>query len=387
MLKIAIVGCGKIADSHALQLRRISDCRIVAACDNERLMAEQFCERFSVEGVYDNLSDLLEKSKPDVVHITTPPQSHFKLGKQCLEAGCHIYVEKPFTVDTREAKELIDLANARGKKITAGHDEQFSHAARRMRALVRDGYLGGNPIHMESTWCYDMGNIAYARSFLGDAQHWVRRLPGKLLHNLISHGVAKIAEYLVVEYPKVEVIGFTSSFLKSLREKDTVDELRVVISAQDQGTAYFTFSTQMKPTLHEFKVFGPKNGLWLDVDTETLIRLNGKRGKSYLAKFGPQASFAKQYFSNLKHNLGLFLGRDFHMDSSKKYLFEAFYRSILHNSPPPIPYREILLTSWIMDSIFEQLYGHPREHSILGIKNPPVAGELGNNSSIPLSAA
>src|SRR5213078_2674165 len=95
-------------------------------------------------------------------------------------------------------------------KITAGHDDQFRHAARRMRALVERGFLGGSPVHMESYYCYELGRTEYAGALLGDKRHWVRRLPGKLLHNIISHGVARIAEFLTTDSPKVIAYGFTS---------------------------------------------------------------------------------------------------------------------------------------------------------------------------------
>jgi hypothetical protein len=65
--------------------------------------------------------------------------------------------------------------------------------------------------------------------------------------------------------------------------------------------------------------------------------------------------FAKQHLANLFTNAGLFLRRDFHMDSGMKYLIESFYNSIVRNEPVPIPYREILLTARIMDSIFAQV--------------------------------
>ena len=104
MLKIGIVGCGKIADSHASQIQRIKGTEIVAVCDREPLMAQQLCERFAIKQQFNDLVELLENAKPDVVHITTPPQHHFEAAKLCLEAGCHIYVEKPFTVDEQEAQ-------------------------------------------------------------------------------------------------------------------------------------------------------------------------------------------------------------------------------------------------------------------------------------------
>src|SRR5215831_1922666 len=116
-LKVAIVGCGKIADAHATQIRRISGCDLVAVCDREALMAQQLAERFEARRVFDDFRRLLEDSRPDVVHITTPPQSHFELARQCLEAGCHVYVEKPFTLDAREAEELLRLTERRGLRL------------------------------------------------------------------------------------------------------------------------------------------------------------------------------------------------------------------------------------------------------------------------------
>jgi predicted dehydrogenase len=370
MLKVAIVGCGKIADSHAEQIQRIQGCEIVAVCDREPLMARQLYERFPVKKYFSDLQQLLEEARPDVVHITTPPESHFSLAKLCLEAGCHVYVEKPFTLYEADARALIDLAIARGLKITAGHDDQFSHVARRMRTLVQQGFLGGAPVHMESYYCYELGHSAYATALLGDKTHWVRRLPGQLLQNIISHGIARIAEYLTTDSPHVMVHGFTSSPLREMGETEIIDELRVLVSEQERTTAYFTFSSQMRPLLHQFRIYGAKNGLILDQDQETLIRLRGARFKSYLEKFGAPLIFAKQYCGNVVTNLRTFGARDFHMKSGMKYLIESFYRSIVEGEPPPIPYREILLTAKIMDSIFAQLHqglhaseeGHPSSH-------------------------
>jgi predicted dehydrogenase len=355
MLKVAIVGCGKIADAHASQIQRIKGCEIVGVCDTEPLMARQLYERFPVKQYFSDMVDLLIKARPDVVHITTPPQSHFNLARLCLESGAHVYVEKPFTINESEAKILIALANEKGLKLTAGHDGQFSHVTRRMRALVQEGYLGGGPVHMESSYCYDLGEPGYAKALLGDKQHWVRRLPGKLLHNVISHGIARIAEFLTSDEPEVITYGFTSPLLKGIGEADIIDELRVIICEKEQATAYFTFSSQMRPSIHQFRIYGQENGLILDQDQETLIKLRGGRFKSYVEKFIPPIQFAGQYLGNFRSNMQLFFARDFHMNAGMKYLIEAFYDSIRNGTPVPIPYREILLTARIMDAIFDQL--------------------------------
>ena len=367
MLRVGIVGCGKIADSHVSQIRRIPGCEIAAVCDREPLMAKQLQDRFPVKQIFSNVSDFLGEARPDVVHITTPPQSHFELAKICLHAGCHVYVEKPFTLDAAEAECLIALAEEKGLKITAGHDDQFRHAARRMRKLVQDGYLGSAPVHMESHYGYELSG-SYADALLSDKQHWVRKLPGKLLHNIISHGIARFAEYLKSDSPTVISHGFASPYLRSKGETEIVDEVRVILSDEGGMTGYFTFSSQMRPALHQFAIYGRKNGLVLDQDQETLIKLRGKRYPSYAEHFLPPLEFAGQYLKNFTTNFRSFVRRDFHMKSGMKFLIESFYRSITEGAPLPLSHREILLTAKIMDTIFAQLGAqHPQNPAAGGL--------------------
>lgn len=354
MLKVAIIGCGKIADAHASTISMIPNADVVAACDREELMARQLCERYNIKRYFSNLDSMLEAVRPDVVHITTPPDSHFELGRICLDAGCHVYIEKPITVTSDQAEQLICLANEKKLRLTVGTDEQFSHIAIAMRELIREGYLGGPPVHMESYYCYDLGDERYARAFLNNDTHWLRKLPGQLMHNVISHGIARIAEFLAGDFVEVTAHGFTSEFLRRLGENDLKDELRVLIRDVSHTTAYFTFSTQMRPLLREFRIYGPKNGLILNQSHHSLIKLSGGNYASYLEKVIPLNSYARQYRKNIIVNTGLFFKRDFHMKSGLRRLIQLFYASITEGSPLPIPYREVLLTSRIMDSIFAQ---------------------------------
>lgn len=354
MIKAAIVGCGKIADAHAWAISSTPGAELAAVCDSEGLMALQLAERFGVRQRFDEVGEMLAKARPDVVHITTPPPSHFTLARTVLEAGCSVYVEKPFTLRAAEAEELIRLAEVKGLKLTVGTDEQFSPAAVEMRRLVASGGLGGRPVHMDAYYCYDLGDERYAKAFLENQSHWLRQLPGGLLQNIISHGIAKIAEFLDGDEVSVTARGFVGPLLRGAGEKELIDELRVIIRDRLDTTAYFTFSTRMKPLLREFRVYGPKNGLILDQDHHCLIRLPGGNYKSYLDKVLPLNYAARQYRKGLFKNVGLFLRREFNMKQGLKNLVQAFYGSIADGTPPPIPYREILLTARIMDDIFEQ---------------------------------
>jgi predicted dehydrogenase len=174
---------------------------------------------------------------------------------------------------------------------------------------------------------------------------------------VISHGIARVAEFLAGDNVQVIAHGFSSPLLRKLGENELVDELRVIISDEHGTTAYFTFSSQMRPSLHQFRIFGPRNGLVIDQDDETLIRLRGSRLKSYAEHFLAPLALAKQYVGNSSRNVRTFLANDFHNKASLKYLVEGFYRSISENAPLPLSYREILLTSRIMDAIFDQIRG------------------------------
>jgi len=354
MMRVAIIGCGKVAEQHAMQISRIPEVLLVGVCDKERLMALQMQERFGAPVATDNLEELIYRARPSVVHITTPPQSHYALAKACIEAGCHVYVEKPFTINSREAEELISFAGAKGLKLTAGHNMQFTLAATRMRRLVASGFLGGPPVHMEAYYGYDLGDPTYAKALLGDKNHWVRKLPGGLLQNVISHAVAKIAEFLEGEDARVTAVGFSSPILKRTGETDMVDELRAIISDGRSTTAYLTFSTGMRPAIHQFRIFGPQNGLEVDEDHQTVIRLRGSSYKSYLEQLIPPFSIAINYAKEGLSNAKALLTQDLHNDMGMKSLMEAFYHSIERDSALPISYREILLTARIMDKIFEQ---------------------------------
>jgi predicted dehydrogenase len=312
-------------------------------------------ERYGIGFSTDDIGRLLSDLQPDIVHITTPPQSHHDLAVQCLEAGCHVYVEKPFTVNTDEALKVIALAEKRQLKVTAGHNLQFTLENMEARALVRSGFLGGPPVYIESYYTYNFLNDSYAMALLGDETHWVRRLPGRLLHNIISHAVARIAEFLEADNPHVSVLGYTSPALKEKGEYQIVDELRVHIFDGSNMTGMLVFSSQLGPPANILRVYGPKSTLEVDNLHRTLIRLENKSYKSYLNYFAYPIVLAKAHFRNSIKNIGRFVRGEFHDDSGLKNLIEAFYGAVRNQRPLPISYREIILTSRIMDCIFRQL--------------------------------
>lgn len=370
MLKIAIIGCGKIADQHVLAIRRIPEIGIVAVCDQELLMAKQLAERFGISGCFCDVQKMLQVASPDVVHITTPPQSHFALAKQCLESGSHVYLEKPFTITAQEAESLIRLAEGRNLKITAGHNLQFTLEMLEMRRLVQQGFLGGKPVHLESHFSYSLDDTAYVGPLLGNRNHWVRQLPGQLFHNIVSHGIAKLAEFLDDDLVEVLSSACQSPQLRSLGGQEVLDELRVLLRDKTGTTAFFCFSTQLHPGLNELRICGPSNSMVVDSASGSLIRQENRSCKSYLTYFVPPLVNAREHLRNACLNMSNFLRRRLYQDAGMKELIERFYRSVQTGGPPPIPYREILLTARIMDEIFARIYP-VQSRVVSGIQSRP----------------
>jgi hypothetical protein len=191
---------------------------------------------------------------------------------------------------------------------------------------------------------------------LGSRTHWVRQLPGKLLHNLISHGVAKLAEFLDEELVEIKAIAGQSATVQELGASDILDELRVLIKDRNGTTGFFCFSSQIKPGLNWLRICGPRNSIEVDHMSGSVIRHRGRAYKSYLTYLVRPFVNGSDHLVSGFRNIRNFSRRRLYHDFGMKELVQRFYESIRTGSEVPIPYREILLTARIMDEIFAQIY-------------------------------
>jgi len=140
-----------MARLHAYALQRVSvPHTIVAAHDRDVLAATEFAREFGGQS-FESLATLLAQARPQVVHVCTPAGRHFEPARAAIEAGAHVYVEKPFQETAAEAAALLQLAAARGVKVCAGH-QQLRDAAY-ARLFEQAGTLG-SPVHVESRFTF-----------------------------------------------------------------------------------------------------------------------------------------------------------------------------------------------------------------------------------------
>ncbi len=354
-MKIAIVGCGMIADAHVNQIRKMKDTDIVAACDKEPLMAKQLAERYDIPHQFTDINQLLEQIKPDVVHIITPPASHLALALAAMEAGSHVIMEKPFTVTSDEANALIDKAMTLNRKIMVNHFHNFSPPSVRLRQMVAKGMLG-EVIHMEGFYSYRISSPV-AGAMLKDKYSWLHQLPGKLLQNNIDHLIGKFVEFIPDSQPEVWAQAKQiNSDLRSLKHSYILDELRVAISGE-KVSAYGTFSVNINPFQHKMIIYGTKSTASIDYESRTLLLTPSSSAPGPFGKLVDPFIVGKRYLQEGLNNIIRFIKFDFHFYSGANTLFGLFYKSIKNNTEVPLPYSSILKTSYIMEDIFNQING------------------------------
>ena len=139
-----------------------------------------------------------------------------------------------------------------------------------LRRIVKQDFWVEDPIHLESYWSYDLGDSTYASALLSSRTHWVRQLPGQLFHNIISHGIAKLAEFLDDELTEIVALARQSPQLRGVCGEEVLDELRVLIRDRTAPQRLLFF--------HSNKATQPAAHLWsgrfiiADISSGSLIR-------------------------------------------------------------------------------------------------------------------
>jgi predicted dehydrogenase len=352
ILKVALVGCGKAADMHILGIRGTTAAQIVAVCDVELLMAEQLASRYNIPKCYSDFNQMLSVEKPDVVHIATPPQSHFSLASSALNAGCHLLIEKPMAVNSRDASRLIALAENCSRKLTIGYTYYFDPAARMLRDLIREGVMG-EAVHLESFLGYDLQG-SFGGPMLADRSHWIHSLPGKLFQNLLDHLLIKITEFLTDDRPFVQAHAWQGADHLIQGDCDLPDELRVTVIG-DKQSAYVTFSSHSRPIQHYMNFYGTKNTAHVDFDNSTITLRRTSVLPGVLGRLSSPFAQSWQFIREGGRNVLRFARSDYHFFAGYNYLLSSFYHSIVHDSPVPISYCEILRTAELVDEVVDQV--------------------------------
>src|SRR5262249_54271191 len=142
MLNFGVIGYGYWGPNIVRNLLGMDGCNVLGVCD-QSAAARRRVERVhpGLKGL-SNPGELVSSPEIDAIAVITPVWTHYDLAKAALQNGKHVFVEKPFTSNSAQAEELIDLANRKNLKIMVDHTFLFTGAVRKIKQLVDDGALG-----------------------------------------------------------------------------------------------------------------------------------------------------------------------------------------------------------------------------------------------------
>lgn len=150
MIRIGVVGYGYWGPNVVRNLHRVEGSRVTYVCDKSPDMLRRAGQTYPDIKTTTNSCEVLCSPEIDAVAIITPVWTHFELAKRALENGKHVFVEKPFTSDSAQAEELIQLAEKKGLSIMVDHTFLFTGAVRKIRQLIDQNALG-NLYYYDST--------------------------------------------------------------------------------------------------------------------------------------------------------------------------------------------------------------------------------------------
>ena len=264
-------------------------------------------------------------------------------------------MEKPFTVNATEAETLLDMARAAGRRITVGHNLQFSPEALRMRQLV----AGGLPRRPARSRRVHPVLLAHGDAVLMAGPCWAIRITGSA-----GCPVRSCTTSSVTVLPRSQS-SWRATRRNCSRSASPVPTWSATVTATSWTrcgpccatnagtTAFFLFTTQFGAGSNELRLFGKAGNLVLDNTYRTVLRVSPSRHKSYLRYLLAPLSHAREQARNSLISVRQFARKEFQMDFGMRKLMELFYRAIRERGPDPIPPAEILRArrrSWMPSS-------------------------------------
>jgi predicted dehydrogenase len=265
-VKAALIGAGQIAREHLTCLKSLPGIEVAAVCDLSPASAEAAAERYGIQAWFTDHRAMLEKVRPDVVHVTTPPVSHFRLAMDAFDAGAHVIVEKPATSTFEELKSLVRCAQQAGRHLVEDHNYVFNNAPQEILRRIMSGQFGA-VTHVEVLICLDiLGPSGFADP---NAPHPALTLAGGAIADFLPH-LASLAHLFIGPHRTAQTI-----WTKRKPSLLPFDEFRALVDGE-RGTAALGFSSSSQPDAFWLRVYGERMQATANL-FETRLTFDGPR--------------------------------------------------------------------------------------------------------------
>jgi predicted dehydrogenase len=253
VIKVGVVGYGYWGPNVARNFNHAGVSEVVAITDKRSDCLHRARQAFPQAKVTKDCQEVLTSPDIDVVAVVTPVWTHYELAKTALNNGKHIFVEKPFTANTAQAEELIELAAKKKLQIMVDHTFLFTGAVRKIRQLVDEGVMG-------NLFYYDSMRVN-----LGLFQHDIN-----VIWDLAPHDLS-IMDYIIQKKPEA-IVATGEKHLNS-----HVDIAFLTIYFPDSVVAHINVNWLSPVKVRTTLIGGEKKMvLWNDLEADEKIKVYDK---------------------------------------------------------------------------------------------------------------
>ncbi len=231
-IRAALVGAGYVASFHLEAMAKVPGLETVAVCDPDLERARALARRYGVPAAVASIEELAALNV-DVAHVLTPPDLHIRVARQLLEAGIGAFIEKPLALSSREARELAELAQAKGIPVGVNHNNVYHPAFSRLLDWVRSGRIG-RVEHVRICLSVPLGQLD-----AGDYSHWMFRSPENIVFEQAPHPFSQLHALV----GRVKEARTTLLSTRELHPGQIFHERWLVAARGERGTAeiYMSF--------------------------------------------------------------------------------------------------------------------------------------------------
>lgn len=220
-VRYGLIGCGRIAPNHLAAVQSNKDTiELVAVCDLLPERMDLVLAQADINGddvnKYVDYREMLDREQLDLVAVATESGSHARIGLECINAGCHMIIEKPLALSIRDADRLIEAASERGVVLCSCHQNRFNKSVQKVREAYEQGRFG-RLLHGTAHIRWNRGKQYYGQaSWRGTWEHDGGALMNQCIHNIdllrwiMGSGIDEVVAYVdrqTHDYIEAEDLG------------------------------------------------------------------------------------------------------------------------------------------------------------------------------------
>ncbi len=342
-LKSAVIGTGAISKEHLSFLAECDRTHLASVCDLSKAAASYAAQRFGADSIYTDYRQMLDEIKPDVVHILTPPNTHKLIASNCLEAGAHVFCEKPITPTYDEFKELSALAKSHNRWLIENQNYCFNETILAIEKLVADGVLGEiQEVEVRIALPIRDGGV-FADKNLPNPIH---KMPAGVIHDFTTHLCSLIVRF-IPDFDRVSA-AWSNHGGGDLFKYDDLDAIVIAGSAH----ARIRFSAHTPPKTFNVIVRGSKGYAETDLFQPYLrcvIPRSGELLSPLINHFVNGCDLVGASFTNFRNKIMQKTPYE-----GMHRLLDKTYEALIDGKAPPISFADMERTNRLVNALLSE---------------------------------